>query len=196
VLTGQINDVGGYTRTNVNRSYRAGVELELGYQIIKSLSISGNITLSQNKIESFNEYVDSYDAFFNYVGQDTIQHSNTDLAFSPKIISALGLSYRPLKGLEIGIVGKYVGDQFLDNTSTGSRKINAYFISNLQLSYTLTDVLLSEITFGIQVNNLFDTFYVNNGYTWGYIYGGERTVENFYYAQAGRNIMTRLTIKF
>ena len=176
---------------NIEAGYRYR-GIELGYQIVKSLSISGNITLSQNKVESFNEYVDNYDIG----GQDTIQHTNTDLAFSPNIISALGLSYTPVKGLEIGLVGKYVGDQFLDNTSTDSKKIDAYFISNLQLSYTLTDVLFSEITLGIQVNNLFDTFYVNNGYTWGYVYGGERTVENFYYAQAGRNIMTRLTIKF
>lgn len=192
VLTGQINDVGGYTRTNVDKSYRAGIELELGYQIIKSLSITGNITLSQNKIVAFDEYVDNYDVW----AQDTISHTNTDLAFSPNIISSLGLLYSPVKGLEIGLTGKYVGDQFLDNTSTDGRKLNAYFVSNLQLSYTLRDVLFSEITFGIQVNNLFDTHYANNGYTWGYVWGGQRIVENFYYPQAGRNLMARLTIKF
>lgn len=191
VLTGQINDVGGYTRTNVDKSYRAGIELEFGYQIIKKLSVTGNATFSQNKIKSFNEYVDNYDVG----GQDTIVHSNTDLSFSPNIIAALGLVYEPLKGLEVGLFGKYVGDQFLDNTSTQTRKIDAYFISNLQLSYTLKDIFFKEMTIGVQVNNIFNTLYVNNGYTWGYVYGGQRTVENFYYAQAGRNIMTRLTIK-
>ncbi len=191
VLTGQINDVGGYTRTNVDDSYRAGLELDFGYQIIKQLSVAGNVTLSQNKIAAFNEYVDNYDIG----GQDTIQHTNTDLAFSPNIIGSLGLVYEPVSGLEVGLFGKYVGDQFLDNTSTQTRKIDAYFISNLQLSYTLKDVFFKEITFGLQVNNLFNELYVNNGYTWGYIAGGERTVENFYYAQAGRHFMSRLTIK-
>lgn len=203
VLTGQINDVGGYTRTNVDDSYRTGVELEFGYQPIKQLSISGNVTISQNKIVSFIEYIDNYDIG----GQDTIVHSNTDLAFSPNVISSLGLVYEPLKGLAIGLFGKYVGKQFLDNTSsakaktaneilaTPARMIDPYFTTNLQLSYTIKDVFFKEITVGIQVNNLFNSLYVNNGYTWGYIYGGERTVENFYYAQAGRNIMTRLTLK-
>jgi len=190
VLTGQINDVGGYTRTNVDQSYRAGLELEAGYNILSNLSITGNIALSQNKIKAFNEFVDNYDIG----GQDTIAHTNTDLAFSPNIISSLALNYEPVKGLNLTFTSKYVGDQFLDNTSTETRKLDAYFVSHVQLSYTITDVLFKEMTFGVKVNNLFNELYENNGYTWGYIYGGERTVENFYYPQAGRNFLARLTI--
>ncbi|MDX2359637.1 MAG: TonB-dependent receptor [Crocinitomicaceae bacterium] len=201
VLTGQINDVGGYTRTNVDKSTRMGVEIEAGYQIFRNLSVSGNFTLSSNKVKTFNEYVDNYDVG----GQDTITHNNTDLAFSPSIIASLGIGYKPVKGLEISLRGKYVGEQYLDNTSNGSvvlgdatsyqRKIDDYFVTNLNISYTLKDLFFKEITIGFQINNLFDQKYVNNGYTWGYVAGTERTVENFYYAQAGRNFMTRLTIK-
>jgi iron complex outermembrane receptor protein len=191
VLTGQINDVGGYTRTNVASSYRAGVELEAGYMILKNLSITANATFSQNKIAEFTEYVDNYDTYI----QDEIVHTNTDLAFSPNMIAAVGANYEPVKGLEIGLTSKYVGQQFLDNTSSADRTIDAYFFSNLQLSYTLQDVLFKEMTIGFQVNNLFNELYENNGYTWGYVYGGERTIENFYYPQAGRNFMSRLTIK-
>ncbi len=191
VLTGQINDVGGYTRTNVENSYRAGIELDAGYSLLRNVSIAGNLTLSQNKISEFIEYVDNYDVG----GQDEIVHTNTDLAFSPNIISALGIDYRPVKGLEIGITTKYVGQQFLDNTSSEDRKIDAYNFSNLRLSYTLKDVVFKEMTIGVQVNNLFDQLFENNGYTFGYVAGGTRTIENFYYPQAGRNFMTRLTIK-
>jgi len=191
VLTGQINDVGGYTRTNVDISHRSGIELEAGYNLSKKLSITGNLTLSDNKINKFNEYVDNYDIG----GQDTIVHSNTDLAFSPNIIAAGGLTYQPLKGMNISLLGKHVGNQFLDNTSTETRKLNAYTTFNLQINYTIKDVLFKEITFGLLVNNLFDVLYENNGYTWGYVYGGERTVENFYYPQAGRNFMMRVLFK-
>lgn len=192
VLTGQINDVGDYTRTNVDKSHRAGIELEAGYHITKRLNITGNVTLSENKISEFNEYIDNYD-----VGEQTIiSHSNSDLAFSPNIIVAGGIEYEPLKGLNIQLLGKHVGDQFLDNTSTETRKLDAYTTFNLQLSYTIKDVFFKEMTFGFQVNNLFDKLYENNGYTWGYIYGGERTVENFYYPQAGRNFMARVVFKF
>ncbi len=192
ILTGQINDVGGYTRTNVEDSYRAGIEIEAGYNILRNLSISGNIALSQNKVIAFNEFIDNYDIG----GQDTIAHSNTDLAFSPNIIAAAGIGYEPVKGLEINLVGKYVGDQYLDNTSTATRKLDAYFFSNLNIRYTIKTKVFSEIILGAQINNLFDALYENNGYTWGYIYGGERTVENFYYPQAGRNYMARVTLKF
>lgn len=191
VLTGQINDVGGYTRTNVASSYRAGVELEAGYMILHNLSITANATLSQNKIAEFTEYVDNYDTYV----QDEIVHTNTDLAFSPNTIAALGINYEPINGFEIGLASKYVGQQYLDNTSSENRVLDAYFFSNLQLSYTLKDVLFKELTIGFQVNNLFNQLYENNGYTWGYVYGGQRTIENFYYPQAGRNFMSRLTIK-
>jgi len=190
VLTGQINDVGGYTRTNVDESYRAGIELDAGYKLLKNLSVAGNLTLSQNKIAEFTEYVDNYDTYV----QDEIVHTNTDLAFSPNVISALALDYQPVKGLEIGFTTKFVGQQYLDNTSSEDRKIDAYNFSNLRLTYTLKDVVFTEMTIGVQVNNVFDQLYENNGYTWGYVYGGTRTVENFYYPQAGRNFMTRLTI--
>ena len=68
-------------------------------------------------------------------------------------------------------------------------------ISNFQLSYTIENLLFKEITFGVLVNNLFDNYYQNNGYTWGYISSGERVDENFYYPQAGRNFLGRITLK-
>ena len=193
VLTGQINDVGDYTRTNVDVSYRTGLELEAGYRISDKFTLNGNATFSKNKIKEFNEYLDNYDREDGL--QDTIAHSNTDLAFSPNIIASAGLQYEPLEGMSIHISGKHVGDQFLDNTSTETRKLDAYTIFNLQLKYTINEGLFKETTFGLLVNNLFDELYENNGYTWGYVYGGERTVENFYYPQAGRNLLLRVLIK-
>lgn len=192
ILTGEINDVGAYSRTNVDKSYRAGIEMSAGYQVHKHIELTGNLTLSQNKIETFNEYVDNYDIG----GQDTIAHTNTDLAFSPNVVAAFGINLEVAKGLNVTLLGKYVGQQFLDNTSTDTRKIDSYFIGTLDISYTLKDVLFKEIQFGLRVNNLFNENYESNGYTWGYINGGERTVENFYYPQAGRNFLGRVTIQF
>ena len=155
VLTGQINDVGDYTRTNVDISYRAGIELEAGYRMSKKLSLTGNTTLSNNKITEFNEFVDNYDVG----GQDTISHTNTDLAFSPNIVASVGLQYEPLEDLTINFSGKHVGDQFLDNTSTETRKLNAYTTFNLQMEYTLEGLLFEEMTFGLLVNNIFNELY-------------------------------------
>ena len=190
VLTGQINDVGGYTRTNVDQSYRTGIELEAAVQLTDSLSLFGNLNLSANKIVKFVEYVDNYDTYV----QDTVTHTNTDLSFSPNSIVTLGVRYAPVKGLSIILTGKYVGQQYLDNTSSSDRVMDAYFISDLKINYTIPQTFFRDLTVGVAVNNLFNELYANNGYTWGYVYGGQRTVENFYYPQAGRNYLLRLRI--
>ncbi|MEX1190806.1 MAG: TonB-dependent receptor [Brumimicrobium sp.] len=195
VLTGEINDVGGYTRTNVEESYRMGIELEGGYKLFDNLGITGNVTLSQNKIENFTEYVDAFDGSFNPLPQEEINHGTTDLAFSPSIISGVNINYTPIKNLQLSLLNKYVGKQYLDNTSNETRTLDAYYVAHFNISYTIKDVLFKEMTFGVRVNNVFDEMYENNGYTFSYLVGGDRTQENFYYPQAGRNFLVRLLIK-
>lgn len=198
ILTGQINDVGGYTRTNVAKSYRSGIELELAYRLLKNLSVTGNLNLSQNKIASFTEFVDNYDNYDlegNMI-QDVIEHKNTDIAFSPNLIAGLGINYSPIKNLDLNLYSKYVGAQFLDNTSSENRKLDGYFTTDFKVSYTIKNVGFSEIIIGALINNIFNEQYVNNGYTFGYVYGGQRIIENYYFPQAGRNFMVRLALKF
>jgi len=197
ILTGEINDVGAYNRVNVANSYRSGIELEGGYMLLKNVSITGNLTLSANKIKEFNEYVDNYD---NYdmdgkMIQDVIKHTNTDIAFSPSTIASLSVMYNPIKSVDIMLQSKYVGKQYLDNTSNDLKQLNSYYTSNLAVNYTLIKWGFKEIKVGALVNNLFNYLYENNGYTWGYIAGGKRITENFYYPQAGRNFLLRLTLK-
>jgi iron complex outermembrane receptor protein len=52
VLTGKLNDVGAYTRTNIENSYRLGVELEGSAALKKWLRLSGNLALSRNRIKN------------------------------------------------------------------------------------------------------------------------------------------------
>src|SRR5699024_11276588 len=59
ILTGQINDVGAYTRMNVRDSYRIGLELDARWKITKNLDWNASIALSDNKIKNFTEYVRS-----------------------------------------------------------------------------------------------------------------------------------------
>ena len=197
INTGKVNDVGAYTRINVDESYRLGIELAAIVRPFDELDVHAGFTYSENKIASFTEYVDNYDNYDengNMI-QDVIGHTDTDMAFSPNAIGNVGLTYRPFDGLTLNWMTKYVGDQFLDNTSNQDRKIDAFTYSNVSLNYTIEDLVFKSITVGVQCNNILDAKYQNNGYTWGYIAGGQRTVENFYYPQAGRNVMFRLLIQ-
>ncbi|MES2590286.1 MAG: TonB-dependent receptor [Bacteroidota bacterium] len=192
VLTGEINDVGAYNRANVAKSYRQGVEAIFGVRIVKSLNWNMNATFSQNKIENYEEFVDDYDNG----GQQKNTYSKTDIAFSPNVIAGSTLTFEPVKNLKFSFISKYVGAQFLDNTSTATRKLDAFFVNDLRINYSFKTKYIREIGIIVAVNNLFSEKYESNGYTWGYIYGGQRIAENFYYPQAGVNYMAGLSFKF
>ncbi|MBS1610411.1 MAG: TonB-dependent receptor plug domain-containing protein [Bacteroidetes bacterium] len=191
VVTGKINDVGAYTRTNIPKSYRAGVELEGAISITKWLKASGNLSLSRNKVVDFTEYVDDYDNG----GQKSYDHKSADIALSPGVIGGATISFIPVKNLEIGLLSKYVSKQYLDNTENESRKLNAYYTQDARIIYTLSKAVLKEANLFFQVNNIFNRKYEPNGYTYSYIYAGSLTTENFYFPMAGTNVMAGINIK-
>lgn len=196
VLTGKINDVGAYTRQNVPNSFRRGVELEAAYQPLEKLLISGNLTLSQNKIEAFTEYVDAVDASYNELPQTEIQYKNTDLAFSPSVTGAAMITVLPVKGLGVDVLGKYVGRQYLDNTETVTRSLDAYGVMDLRMRYDLPLQRGPKIRLHFMVNNLLNKKYEANGFTYSMNVGGVRTVSNSYFPQAGTNFLGGVTLGF
>jgi len=190
VLTGKINDIGAYTRTNVPESFRAGLEIEEQWQITKNISSSGNITFSKNKIANFQEYFDDYDNG----GQASIAHHNTDITLSPNVTAAHSLNYKPTKKINFSWTSKYVSKQYLDNTQNESRKLNAYLLNDLNIAYKLVDGKKWNAMFQFYVINLLDVKYEPNGYTYSYIYGGTTTTSNNYFPMAGRNFLASIKI--
>jgi iron complex outermembrane receptor protein len=196
ILTGKINDVGNYTRQNVKNSYRRGLEAECNFNAGRILSISGNVTLSENKILNYMEFVDQYDADFNYIGQQEITYNKTNIAFSPSIVAAAGIELKPLKKLSIKLTEKYVGKQYLDNTSSEDKSLKAFAYTNISAHYTFKIFKSIETEAGVSVFNLFNEMYSSNGYTYGYLYDGLKVNENFYYPQAGTHTMISAKFRF
>jgi iron complex outermembrane recepter protein len=192
VSTGKINDVGAYTRTNAAESYRLGVELQASEIFTKWLTASGNISFSKNKIKNFTEYIDDYDNG----GQIENQYHNTNISFSPDEVAAAVINIIPVPNSEISFQSKYVGRQYLDNTSHVSRSIDPYYIQNLKLSYRpSTKSIFKAVDFIFKINNIFNKKYESNGYTYNYFNGGELTVENYYFPMAGTNFLAAINIK-
>ncbi|MDD2792067.1 MAG: TonB-dependent receptor plug domain-containing protein [Sediminibacterium sp.] len=191
VLTGKINDVGAYTRTNIPSSYRMGVELQGAAVISPRIQVSGNLTLSKNKIKNFTEYIDNYDDGT----QITRQYNNTDISFSANTIGTAGIHIIPVQHAEISLLGKYVSKQYLDNTQNENRKLNGYFTQDIRAIYTLQKKTSREIQFIFQVYNLFNKKYEPNGYTFSHVYSGTLSTENYYYPMAGRHFMFAVNIK-
>jgi iron complex outermembrane receptor protein len=194
INTGKINDVGAYTRVNTPKSYRAGIELETDAVITKWLNVVGNIAFSKNKIKEFTESIDNYD---NASGlQKEILFKNTDISFSPNTVAAASLNFIPFKEAAISFQGKYVSDQFLDNTSDNGRMLPAYYLQNVRFMYTMKGETFKNVDFIFQANNVFDKKYSGNGYTYNYISGGELSVNNVYFPMAGINFMAAINLRF
>lgn len=191
VNTGKINDVGAYTRTNTPHSYRAGVEFQGTSIVTKWMNIMRNIAFSRNKIKNFTEYIDDYDNG----NQKQNQYQNTNISFSPDVVGSASVNFIPLKNGEINLQSKYVGRQYLDNTSHISRSLDPYFVENVRFSYSLLKKVFKQVDFIFQVNNVFNNLYEPNGYTYNYISDGRLDVENYYFPMAGINFMAAINIK-
>ena len=193
VLTGQINDVGAYTRTNIEDSYRQGMELAGALHFGSKVKLSSNLAFSQNKIKGFNEFIDDYDNGDQVVNS----YNETTIAFSPGFVSTNQLEVEVLKGLRAAFIYKTVSKQYLDNTENEARIIRPYQVGDLRLRYNIGfKNMLKELELGLLVNNLFNEMYAANGYTFSYIAGSAQTTENFYYPQATRNFLLSVGLKF
>ncbi len=195
ILTGEINDVGAYIRQNISKSYRTGIEIEAGWNALKNLNVSANVTMSQNKINTFEEFVDSSDDAGNY-SQQLILHKNSDISFSPSVTGAGTIAYSPCKSFTLEFISKYVGKQYLDNTSNEKRKLDAYVLNDLRLNYHITTKSIKSIELKFAVYNLFNRMYESNGYTFSYYYNGDFYSQNYYYPQAGINWLGGVSLKF
>jgi iron complex outermembrane receptor protein len=207
IKTGEINDVGYFTSKNVKNSFRKGVEIESSYILNNKLSISGNLTISENKLDTLIQYVDNWDTG----GQNQVVYENTDLAFSPNLTWAAKINYKYNKNTNFLLNTKYVGDQYIDNTSSEKRMLDSYMISNFQIDYHFKSSIFTKAKISFLVNNLFDTKYVNNAWIYRYISENSdpREYDDYttqgdgniydmagYFPQATRNYLLGLTLGF
>ena len=207
IKTGEINDVGYFTSKNVESSYRRGIEIEGTYEISKKINISGNLTISENKVDSFTQFIDNWDTW----GQEQILHENTDLAFSPKLTWAAQMNYKFNNRTSLLFNSKYVGEQFIDNTSSEDRKIDDYLLCNLQIDYVFNSFIFKNAKLSFLANNLFNVEYVSNAWIYRYLTNsfdpresddyttlGSDGIYNMagYFPQAKRNYLLGLSIDF
>lgn len=193
ILTGMINDVGSTIRMNVPESYRIGAELSGSWILSKQFNWRFSAAFSDNKIKNFVEYVDQEGS---NVAKE-IFYKSTHLAMSPSVVASQEMTYSPLSNIDIVFNSKYVGRQYLDNTSSKARSIAPYFVHNARIQYNTSFGALKNLGINLAINNLFGAEYVSNGYTFGYIdAAGDRQHYNYYFPQATTHFMLGLNLKF
>jgi len=192
VQTGKLNNVGAYTRTNIPKSYRTGIELQGSTRLGNIFVLGLNAALSQNKVKDFTTYIDNYDTGL----QDTATYKNSTIAFSPSFVGGYTLTAKPVKHLEISLLGKYVSRQYMDNTGAKERSLDGYYTNDLRFNYAVPQKLFKELGVSFMLNNIFDKKYAPNGYTYMYTESGKLVNSNGYYPMAGTNFFAGINISF
>ncbi|NNM23909.1 MAG: TonB-dependent receptor [Flavobacteriaceae bacterium] len=192
VLTGALDDVGAPIRATSGKSYRLGLELDASIKISEELNLRPNFAVSDNKNVDF---VTSRDG-------ELVDLGNTRISFSPFLIAGNIFEYRPLEKLQVAFLSKYVGEQYMGNIDSEVSKLDAYFINDFSINYTLENVLFTRsITLTALVNNVFNVDYVSNGYffTFDDDFSNPPTVTTIegagYYPQATINFLVGAMIK-
>jgi iron complex outermembrane receptor protein len=194
VLTGGIDDVGAFIRENSGNSYRLGLEIDAVIRLSEKFYIRPNFAISRNKNVDF---VSTWNG-------ELVNFGNTDISFSPSLVGGNRITYLPLNGLELSLLSKYVGEQYMSNIEAETSKLEAYFVNDFNIQYSWKNApLFKEVVFTGLVNNIFGEEYVSNGYYYTFNIenlenpNGVQTLDGAgYYPQATTNFLAGITLKF
>ena len=204
--TGRLSDSGYAIKENVGRGYRRGIELATAWKAFPWMRVDANLTLSMNKIKDYLAYIPVYDANYDFTGRNTVENcGKTNMLMSPSVTGMVQLSFTPLREIAhnslktttLSINGKYVGRQYLDNTSSMDRSIPGYFVSNLALTHEF-NVGGGRLGVGGYINNLFNNMYYADGGASREMYEGSDDITSYVwiYPQAPINFMLKVSYSF
>ncbi len=204
VSTGALNSVGAYIRTNIEDSYRAGIELDIqGSFADRLIELGANTTLSQNRIGAYTAFLDVFNADFDWQGTEEVAINDQPLAFSPAVTGAAQIGVNVWKKqkeqqLNITLLSKYVGKQHIDNTGNELATLPAYNFTNLRAMLSGQFKAGPEWNMNLTLRNIFNQKYASNAWAYGYIDESSGDVSYLLglYPQAGTNYLLGFQLTF
>jgi len=196
VPTGELSQDGYPIMSNVEKSYRAGIELSVGIQPFSFLEWNANLTLSRNRIRDF---VESYVDYSSLTWEGTATSralGEVDIAYSPSVISSSDLAFHLAKSMDLHFISQYVSEQYFVNTMDDNMKLDAWFVNSLRFDYSFPIKKVGVIGLQFQVNNLFNTLYENNAYGGTWWQDGEEYYWSAYFPQATINYLAKVSLRF
>jgi iron complex outermembrane receptor protein len=199
--TGELSPIGQPLRQNVDKSFRRGIELEASWQALEALRVSASVNASRNRISTWTQFYDVYDANGDYAGSTSRTFHDVAPVATPPFLATLGAETTALRGLTVGATGRYVAASWLDNANTHGLEAPRTF----QLDATLAVDLARWIPMGkprlrVQANNVLDNRRLfPRGYS--YLYAnrdaaGTETLAGipYYYPLATRSVSVTLDL--
>ena len=187
VLTGALDAFNFPIRENVGSSYRAGLEADLSWMVTNRLTLAANATLSRHRNR---DYVTFENGSAKTLG-------NTQISFAPELIAGSRVEYSYTENGSLTLFFKHVGEQYMSNIEHEESRINAYSVLDLNVDHGFTlNGPLQEIQFSLQLNNVLNELYENNGYFYSFDDGGLTYYGAAFYPQATRNVLFGVRLRF
>lgn len=187
VLTGALDAFNFPIRENVGSSYRAGLEADVSWMVTNRLTWSANATLSRHRNRDFVTFKDG----------SAQSLGDTHISFAPEVISGSRLEYSYANAGSITLYFKHVSSQYMSNIEHEESRINAYSVVDLNVAHGFTlNGPIQQINFSLQVNNVLNELYENNGYFYSFDDGGVTYYGAAFYPQAPRNILVGVSVRF
>lgn len=166
VQTGAQSDIGENLTTNINSSYRIGIELSGSYTPCHWLNLDANAAISTNRISDFTEMVEDWD-WSTGEGFIPVHYDNSAIAFSPTAILNGFATFRH-KGFRGTWHTNFVSRQYLDNTQCTDRSLPSYSTTAIHLRYDWNTGkrCLKHVIFGVDLNNIFNARYASSGWVY------------------------------
>jgi len=195
VANGQLDRFGQPITGNMDKTVHYGLELATTIKDNSGLELIANLNLNKNKIVSGEEYfIDSFSG-----NTEKIDLAGNRIGGFPNIIFNAILNYR-YSNLLLQVSGKYHGKAYSDNYDSklseylkkyplfadyNDNVIDPFFVVNAQINYKLCfEPIVKDITFVLQINNIFNKFYAP------YAYGKE------FFPAAERNYYLGMKLEF
>lgn len=153
VKSGRVDIFGQPVAGNAQRTRHLGIELEGRVNLTSTFSLSGNATLSRNRLVRYTIFDDN--------GNPIVLDKNPIAGF-PDVLGNLRLTYRT-EEFTASVLTKYVGPFYTDNFKNEQNKNDAYIVSNAEVSYSLPVAGSVKITLRGEVRNIFNALYFMNG---------------------------------
>ena len=155
VNSGYLGASGFPLRNNSAATMHRGLEFSFGYKPDDIIQLSSNLSLSENFFQE--------SLLFDFSGNSFNVNDNTIPNF-PGIMTNSRITVRH-EGARASFALRYVGKQYLDNTESEDKIVEAYTLATLSLGYDITTIPeLGLLQLSLDIYNLFDEEYESFGH--------------------------------
>jgi iron complex outermembrane receptor protein len=169
VKSGQVDIFGQPVTGNAEKTRHIGLEFDWSFVFNQSWSVSGNFTLSRNRLVHYKDFT----------GGNLKPLDGNPIAGFPDVLGSMRVTYSG-EMFMASVIGKYVGSFYTDNFKNEAKRNDDYLVFNAETVHRLSGF---GMTLRGEVRNIFNRLYLMSG------------EGNAFFPAAERNYILGLTVQ-